>query len=289
MKDGVRVLNVARGPLIVDEDLAGGARLRQGRPAPRSTSSAASRSPSTRCSAYPSVDRHAAPRRLDRRGDRPRRLPGRRAGRRRADRRQRHDRGQRPGHRRRGPRGPRPVPAAVPATRHARRGARRGRLDRPHRGRVPRAASPSATRRPLDDRGAARGALPATPRRTSTTSTPRRSPPSAGSTSAETKPPNARDFTDLVRVTVVSGERRDARRRHDPRPSPPSAPARGVGAALQRPARGPSGAVPLPRPAGHDRPRRHGARRRRHQHRLLRRWATSPTTAKATSTATARP
>ncbi len=50
-KDGVRVLNVARGPLVVDEDLQGGARLRQGRAAPRSTCSAPSRSPSTRCSA----------------------------------------------------------------------------------------------------------------------------------------------------------------------------------------------------------------------------------------------
>ena len=31
MKDGVRMLNVARGPLVVDEDLQGRARLRQGR------------------------------------------------------------------------------------------------------------------------------------------------------------------------------------------------------------------------------------------------------------------
>ena len=107
-KDGVRILNVARGPLIVDEDLQAGARQRQGRRrgARRLPLRADHRAPAVR---PPQRHRHAAPRRLDRRGDRPRRLPGRRAGRRRADRRRRHDRGQRPGDRGRGPRGPRPV------------------------------------------------------------------------------------------------------------------------------------------------------------------------------------
>ena len=38
-----------------------------------------------------------------------------------------------------------PVPAAVPPPRAARRGDRPERLDRPHRGRVPRAGSPTAT------------------------------------------------------------------------------------------------------------------------------------------------
>ena len=109
--DGVRILNVARGPLIVDEDLEAGARLRQGRRrgARRLPLRADHRAPAVRLSQR---HRHAAPRRLDRRGHRPRRLPGRRAGRRRAHRRRGHDRGQRAGGRRRGPRGARAVPAA---------------------------------------------------------------------------------------------------------------------------------------------------------------------------------
>ena len=122
----------------------------------RSTSSAPSRSPTTRCSAYPNVDRHAAPRRLDGRGDRPRRLPGRRAGRRRADRRRGHDRRQRAGRRRRGPRG-----ARARSCRSAARSAgsppcsAEGSRSTASRSSTS-AGSPSATRRPLDDRGAAR-------------------------------------------------------------------------------------------------------------------------------------
>ncbi len=50
--------------------------------------------------------------------------------------------------------------------------------------------------------------------------------------------PHARDFTDLVRVTVIGGDAPRARRRHDARPPQPAAPARGVGPALQPPARG---------------------------------------------------
>ena len=51
-KDGVRILNVARGPLVVDEELR--RRWTPARSAARrSTSSAPSRSPSTRCSATP--------------------------------------------------------------------------------------------------------------------------------------------------------------------------------------------------------------------------------------------
>ena len=90
MKDGVRVLNVARGPLIVDERPPGRARLGQGRRrrARRVPHRAGHRAPAVR---LPQRDRHAAPRRLDRRGDRPRRLPGGRAGRRRAHRRRRDD------------------------------------------------------------------------------------------------------------------------------------------------------------------------------------------------------
>ena len=144
-KDGVRVLNVARGPLIVDEDLQAALDSRQGRRrgARRLPLRADHRAPAVR---LPQRHRHAAPRRLDGRGDRPRRLPGRRAGRRRAHRRQRDHRGQRARRRRRGPRGARAVPAALPAARAASPSALAGRLGRPRRGRVPRAASPTATR-----------------------------------------------------------------------------------------------------------------------------------------------
>ena len=80
---------------------------------------------------------------------------------------------------------------------------------------------------------------------------------------AETKELVARDFTDLVRIT----RRRQPRRRHDARPAPPPAPARGLGPALQPPARRrPLRALPLLRPARHGRPRRHLLRRARHQH-----------------------
>ena len=80
------MLNVARGPLIVDEDLKAALDSRQGRRrgARRLPHRADHRAPAVRLSQR---HRHAAPRRLDGRGDRPRRLPGRRAGRRRADRR----------------------------------------------------------------------------------------------------------------------------------------------------------------------------------------------------------
>ena len=132
-----RAADRRRGP-------AGGARLRQGRRrgARRLPQRADHRPPALR---LPERRRHAAPRRLDRRGHRPRGLPGRRAGRRGAHRRQRHDRGERPGRRRRGPRGARAVRPALPPPGPPRRDDRRERLDRPHRGRVPRAAWPTAT------------------------------------------------------------------------------------------------------------------------------------------------
>ena len=56
------------------------------------------------------------------------------------------DRGQHPLDRRRGHGGARAVPAAGHAARAAGDGARRGQLGRAHRGRVPRAASPTSTR-----------------------------------------------------------------------------------------------------------------------------------------------
>ena len=70
---------------------------------------------------------------------------------------------------------------------------------------------------------------------------------------AETKELVARDFTDLVRITVVAAASAP-RGRHHARPAPPPAPARGLGPALQPPARRrPLRAVPLLRPAGHGR------------------------------------
>ena len=42
-KDGVRILNVARGALVVDEDLKAALDFREGRRAPRSTCSAPNR------------------------------------------------------------------------------------------------------------------------------------------------------------------------------------------------------------------------------------------------------
>ena len=115
MRDGVRILNVARGSLIVDEDLkdavdsgkVGGAALDVFRSEPMTDHP---------LFGYPERRRHAAPRRLDRRGHRPRRLPGRRAGRRRAAGRQRHDGGQRAVDLGRGSRAAQPVSAAVQAS-----------------------------------------------------------------------------------------------------------------------------------------------------------------------------
>ena len=137
MRDGVRVLNVARGGLIDEEALQGRARLRQGRRrgARRVPAGADDRAPAVR---LPERGRHPAPRRLHRRGDRPRRLPERRAGRRRAHRRRRLDGRQHPRDRRRGHGGARAVPAARHAARAPGDGARRGQLGRAHRGRVPR-------------------------------------------------------------------------------------------------------------------------------------------------------
>ena len=235
-KDGVRILNVARGPLIVDEDLQAALDSRQGRRrrARRLPLRADHRAPAVRLSQR---RRHAAPRRLDRRGDRPRRLPGRRAGRRRADRRQRHDarstcRRSRAedlevlgpflplcrrsaASPRRSPRAPRSTASRSSASgRIAERDTRPlaiavllGVLQRPHRG------------------GGQRGQRA------------RRSPRSAGSSSSRRKRTSARDFTDLVRVTSSPATSATRVVGTVARPPQPPAPARGLGPALQPPAR----------------------------------------------------
>ena len=85
---------------------------------------------------------------------------------------------------------------------------------------------------------------------------------------AETRRSEARDFSDLVRVTVVSGVGPHARSGDSARLTQPPAPARGLGLALQRAAREAPRGLPLHRPAGDARPRRHDARRRGREHRL---------------------
>ena len=126
MKDGVRILNVARGPLVVDEDLKDAARLGQGRRrgAGRLPLRAHHRPPAVR---LPQRHRHPAPGRLHRGGHRPRRLPGGRAGRGRPHRRRGDHRGQRARRGRRGPGG-----AGRPTCRWRRPGPDRHRAGRGH-------------------------------------------------------------------------------------------------------------------------------------------------------------
>ena len=118
-KDGVRVLNVARGPLVVDEDLK--AALDSGKVAGAALDvfqlRARHRSPAVR---LPQRDRHAAPGRLDRGGDRPRRLSGGRAGSRGAGRRRGHHGSEHPGHPRRGHGGAGAVCGTLPLSRQDR-------------------------------------------------------------------------------------------------------------------------------------------------------------------------
>ena len=87
-----------------------------------------------------------------------------------------------------------------------------------------------------------------------------------GITVSETRQTSARDYSDLVRVTLGDVEGR----RHDARPPAPPAPARGLGPALQPPdRRSLPDAVPVLRRPRHGRPRRHlpGRARREHQRR----------------------
>ncbi len=77
----------------------------------------------------------------------------------------------------------------------------------------------------------------------------------------------------LQRADPRHGRRRRAAgrgRRHRHRPQPRAPSGRGPGPAIDDRARAPRDRVPLPGPAGHDRPCRHDLRRARHQH-LLRR------------------
>ena len=115
MKEGVRVINVARGKLVVEDDLR--AALDSGRVAGAALDVFRDE-PVTEHPLFGYAERggHAAPGRLDGRGHGPRRLPGGRAGGGRAHRRSRHERGERARDRGGGPRRARPLPAAVRAT-----------------------------------------------------------------------------------------------------------------------------------------------------------------------------
>ena len=165
------------------------------------------------------------------------------------------------------------VPGARPDRHRALARARRSTGSRPSSW----AGSPSATRGCCRSR-CCWGCCAATPRRRSTRSTRRRWPRSAGSRSTETKRTGARDYTDLIRVTVTSGEDSVRVVGHADRAAQPSAPAGGLGPAVRRPARGARHAVPLPGRPRDDRARRDDLRQPRHQHRRPRPSAGSPTT-----------
>ena len=142
MKDGVRIVNAARGELVDDRRADRRRSSRARSPAPRSTSSRRSRT-TGRCSQLAERRRDAAPRGVDRGGAGPRRRDRRRAGRRGARRRARHERGQHPDGRRRRPRGARPVRAARGEARAPGDGARGGRDVRRLDDRGATASSPS--------------------------------------------------------------------------------------------------------------------------------------------------
>ena len=270
MRDGVRMLNVARGGLIDDAALkdaldsgkVGGAALDVFPSEPMTELPAVRRLPQRR--------RHAAPRRLDRRGDRSRRLPERRAGRRGADRRRRLDGRQHPLDRRRGHAGARA------------RSCRWRRSSGAWRWRSPRAARSSASRPPSS------GGSPSSTRACSTLaviggalqgrteeqvnpSTRRRIAEERGIVVEEKAVSEAQDFNELIRVTVVAGDERVAVAGTGIGPNQVPAPGRGAGPAADDRARAARDGVPLRGPARDDRPHRHDLRRARNQHLLGRR------------------
>ena len=105
MKDGVRIVNAARGELIDEAALIDA--LESGKVAGAAIDVFSQEPYSGPLLEAPNLVVDAAPRRLDRRGAGPRGRDRRRAGRRRARRRPRDERGQHPVGRRRGPRGAR--------------------------------------------------------------------------------------------------------------------------------------------------------------------------------------
>ena len=204
MRDGVRVINCARGELIDDAALKDALDSGQGR------RRGAGRVPERADHGLSAVrglsqrGRHAAPGRLDDRGAGPRRRADRRADGRRAHRRRRLDRGEHPRDRARGHGGAQPVPPARRPARPARQHARaRGRPDRDRVHRPDRRArhAPAHARHP------ARRPEPGR-RRTSTSSTPRASPRSAASASPSARRPSRATSPTSCASPIVCGEER---------------------------------------------------------------------------------
>ena len=225
------VLNVARGTLIVDDDLEAALDQRQsGRRCDRRVPLGADHLPSAvRLS---EGDRDAAPRRLHGRGDRPRRLPGSRAGDRGAEGRGGHERGQRSGDRARGHAGARSVRAALHRARED-RGAR-SRRGRRSIGSRPNFSVGSPTAIPGCCRSRCWSALSAghTEEEVNEVNAPTLAE-ERGIRFAEIKDKDARDYTDLVRVRVTSGRAERARRRDADRPPRSPASGGGVGPAVR--------------------------------------------------------
>ena len=142
MRDGVRIVNAARGELVDEPALADADPVREGRG--RSAGRLLGGAVRGRAARARERRHDAAPRGLDRGGAGSRRPDRRRAGRGGARRRARHERRQHPGRRRRGSRGARPV---HPARRQARtaRGRARRRPSAQDRAFLPRRRSPSTT------------------------------------------------------------------------------------------------------------------------------------------------
>ena len=86
----------------------------------------------------------------------------------------------------------------------------------------------------------------------------------------ETKDSSSEDFTELVTVRLRSGERGSRGRRHRRRAAQRALPRLGLGRELLPALRRAHRRLPLRRPAGHDRPGRHDVRRGGGQHRLRR-------------------
>ena len=230
MKDGVRIINCARGELLVDEALKDA--LDSGKVA----GAALDVFPAEPITDYPLFDGYdnvvvtphlgaSTTEAQDRAG-----RPDRRAGRRRAHRRRRLDRRQHPRGLGRGHGGARALPAARAAPRPPRHRARR-RRHRPRRVRVPRPPR-RARHAPAHARDAQRRARG--PHRGG--GQPRqRALAGRGARDRGRRDEGARGAR-LHRPRPHHG-RRLPRGRHDARPAPPPAPARGLGPALQPPAR----------------------------------------------------
>ncbi len=266
MKDGARIVNCARGPLV-DLDA-----VQRGLESGKLAGAALDVFPAEPMTEHPLFERddvvdHAAPRRLDRRGAGPRRHRHRRAGRRGADRRRRHQRRQHPRRLAGRDGGAGAVRAALREARPPRPGPRR-RPGREHRGRGPRpdrragdeAARPRHADRPAGrpHRGARDPGQRADPRRGA-------------------RHPGQRDDEQVV-GGLHRADRRPRRRllghgrgrRHRRRPAQRPLPRRRLGPELLPALRRPPRDLPLQRSPGDDRPRRLRLRRARRQHRLRR-------------------